>query len=83
MNVTVAVVVLAALSGCLGDPVGPGDLYVLRASGTDTLMTGAPGRLLTTPIVLRAVDADGRGVPGIGVQWAVVGEQARTDSASN
>src|SRR5436309_5831313 len=69
-----------AFAACLGDPVGPTVLFILRSSSADTLLLGTPGSPLPRPIILRVVDADGYGVPAVNVRWTLAGQQARLDS---
>ena len=55
---------LLCLIGCLGDPVGPGGVLVVRRlSPVDSILVGAPGRPLPVPITFQAVDGDARPVP--------------------
>src|SRR2546430_14402283 len=71
------------LIGCLGDPVGPrGLLVVRRLSPADSVLVGAPGRPLPIPITFQAVDGAGRPVPAAAVQWTVVGTNGRVGGAS-
>src|SRR5437016_5051370 len=74
---------LLCLIGCLGDPVGPAGVLVLRRlSPLDSVLVGAPGRPLPTAITFEAVDGDGRPVPGAVVVWTVVGTNGRLDEAA-
>src|SRR2546429_2549130 len=71
------------LIGCLGDPVGPGGVLVVRRlSPADSVLVGAPGRPLPIPITFQAVDGAGRPVPAASVQWAVVGPNGRVEQAA-
>ena len=75
---------LLCLIGCLGDPVGPGSVLVVRRlSPVDSILVGAPGRPLPMPITFQAVDGAGRPVPGASVQWTVVGTNGRVEQSSN
>src|SRR2546430_2859882 len=75
---------LLCLIGCLGDPVGPGGVLVVRRlSPADSVLVGAPGRPLPIPITFQAVDGAGRPVPAASVQWAVVGTNGRVEQAAN
>lgn len=74
---------LLCLLGCLGDPAGPGRTLLLRRlSPLDSVLVGAPGRPLPTPIVYQVLDADGQPVPGAVVEWNVSGTNGRVDSAA-
>src|SRR5690242_21553087 len=74
--------VLGCLTGCLGDPVGPGGTLVLRrVSPVDSVLVGAPGRPLPTTVTFQAVDGDGRPVTGASIAWIVAGTNARVDQA--
>src|SRR5436190_9229256 len=74
---------LSCLIGCLGDPVGPGGVLVVRRlSPVDSLVVGAPGRPLSAPVSFQVVDGDGRPVPGAVVRWTVTGTDARFEQAS-
>jgi hypothetical protein len=73
---------LVCLIGCLGDPVGPGGTLVLRRiSPLDSVLVGAPGRPLPTPITFEAVDGENRPVRGAAVVWTVAGTNGRVDQA--
>ena len=73
---------LGCLTGCLGDPVGPGGTLVLRRlSPVDSVLVGAPGRPLPNTITFQAVDGDGRPVPGASIAWIVAGSNARVEQA--
>jgi hypothetical protein len=75
---------LLCLIGCLGDPVGPrGILLVRPLSPLDSVLVGAPGRALPTPVAFEAVDGEGRPVPGGTVSWTVAGTNGRVDQASS
>ncbi len=74
---------LLCLIGCLGDPVGPGGVLVVRRlSPVDSILAGAPGRPLPIPIAFQAVDGNGRPVPAAAVEWTVVGTNGRVEKAS-
>src|SRR5438094_4660621 len=74
---------LLCLIGCLGDPVGPGGVLVVRRlSPVDSILVGAPGRPLPVPITFQAVDGDARPVPAATVEWTVVGTNGRVEQAS-
>src|SRR5205807_1681140 len=74
---------LLCLIGCLGDPVGPrGVLVVRRLSPVDSILVGAPGRPLPIRIAFQAVDGAGRQVPAAAVQWTVAGTNGRVEGAS-
>ena len=45
----------------------PAGLLLVSGSG----QSGAAGEPLSEPLVVRAVDADGRATPGVGVSWTV------------
>src|SRR5690349_7538111 len=73
---------LGCLTGCLGDPVGPGGTLVLRrVSPVDSVLVGAPGRPFPTTVTFQAVDGDGRPVSGASIVWIVAGTNARVDQA--
>src|SRR5207237_10907975 len=74
---------LLCLIGCLGDPVGPGGVLVVRRlSPADSVLVGAPGRPLPIPIAFQAVDGAGRPVPAAAVKWTVVGTNGRVEQSS-
>src|SRR2546430_9801438 len=74
---------LLCLIGCLGDPVGPGGVLVVRRlSPVDSILVGAPGRPLPITIAFQAVDGNGRPVPAAAVEWTVVGTNGRVEEAS-
>src|SRR2546425_529192 len=76
------VTTLLCLVGCLGDPVGPGGtLVVRRLSPLDSVLVGAPGRVLPAPITFQVIDGDGRPMPGAVLTWAVAGTDGRVDHA--
>src|SRR2546425_7143291 len=76
------VTTLLCLVGCLGDPVGPGGtLVVRRLSPLDSVLVGAPGRVLPAPITFQVVDGDGRPVPEAVLTWIVAGTDGRVDHA--
>src|SRR5437899_4098929 len=79
----ISVATVLCLAGCLGDPVGPGGTIVLRSmtESRDSVIVGAPGRALVTPITLEAVDGNGRPVVGAAVSWTLVGRNARVENA--
>src|SRR5438876_12276552 len=72
------------LASCLGDPVGPGGLLVVRRfpADVDSVLVGAPGRPLSEPVTFQAVDGDGRPIPGAAVRWTVVGTNGRVEQAA-
>src|SRR5439155_12995465 len=72
------------LASCLGDPVGPGGLLVIRRfpAEVDSVLVGAPGRPLAEPVMFQAVDGDGRPIPGAAVRWTVVGANGRVEQAA-
>src|SRR5919108_5293476 len=73
---------LSCLFGCLGDPVGPaGTLVVRRLAPLDSVLVGAPGRPLPTPIAFQVVDGEGRPVPAAAVSWTIAGTNGRVDDA--
>src|SRR5690349_5832600 len=73
---------LGCLTGCLGDPVGPGGTLVLRRlSPVDSVLVGAPGRPLPNTVTFEAVDGDGRPVRGAAIVWVVAGTNARVEQA--
>src|SRR5437763_4992901 len=75
---------LLCLIGCLGDPVGPGGVLVVRRlSPVDSVLVGAPGRPLPITIAFQAVDGAGRPVAAAPVQWTVVGTNGRVEQASS
>src|SRR5256885_3758011 len=75
---------LLCLIGCLGDPVGPrGVLVVRRLSPVDSVLVGAPGRPLPVPITFQAIDGAGRPVPAASVQWTVIGTNGRLEQSSS
>src|SRR2546423_1647932 len=74
---------LLCLVGCLGDPVGPRGVLVLRRlSPVDSVLVGAPGRPLPIPIAFQAIDGAGRPVPAAAVKWTVVGTNGRVEQSS-
>src|SRR2546430_6509088 len=74
---------LLCLIGCLGDPVGPGGVLVVRRlSRVDSILVGAPGSPLPITIAFQAVDGNGRPVPAAAVEWTVVGTNARVEESS-
>src|SRR5437867_1053871 len=81
----ISVATVSCLAGCLGDPVGPGGVIVVRApnDSPDSVLVGAPGRALINPITLRAVAGNGSPVVGAEVFWTVVGRDARVEHADN
>ncbi len=73
---------LLCLIGCLGDPVGPAGVLVLRRlAPLDSVLVGAPGRPLPAAITFQVVDGDGRPVPVAAVSWTLTGTNARVDDA--
>src|SRR5438105_3284521 len=75
---------LSCLIGCLGDPVGPGAMLIVRRlSPVDSLVVGAPGRAVPVPISFQAVDGDGGPVPGAVVHWTITGTNGRFEQASS
>ncbi len=73
---------LLCLIGCLGDPVGPAGVLVLRRlAPLDSVLVGAPGRPLPAAITFQVVDGDGRPVPAAAVSWTLTGTNARVDDA--
>ena len=81
----ISVATVLCLAGCLGDPVGPGGVVVVRmqSDSPDSVLVGAPGRALINPITLRAVDGNGSSVAGAAVAWSVVGRDAHVEHADN
>src|SRR5258708_26963409 len=59
-----AVLVLVTLS-CVGDPTGTGGAVTLQriAAPGDTLIVGAPGRLLGQPVAFRVLDRYSKPLP--------------------
>jgi len=69
--------------GCLGDPVGPaGTLILRRVSPLDSVLIGAPGRALLTPITFQALDGSGQPVAGAVVSWTALGTNAKVVEAT-
>ncbi len=64
--------------------MGPGGVLVVRRlSPVDSILVGAPGRPLPTPIKFQAVDGTGRPVPAASVQWTVVGTNGHVEQSSS
>ncbi len=64
--------------------MGPGGVLVVRRlSPVDSVLVGAPGRPLPTPIKFQAVDGSGRPVPAASVQWTVVGTNGHVEQSSS
>jgi hypothetical protein len=73
---------LVCLIGCLGDTVGLGGTLILkRLSPPDSILMGAPGRPLATPITFQAVDGEGHPVSGADVSWTAIGSKSRVAHA--
>lgn len=74
---------LSCLLGCLGDPAGLSRTLLLqRLSPLDSVLVGAPGRALSTPIVFQVLDAGGQPIPPAVVEWSVSGTNGRVESAA-
>jgi len=81
-----AVLVLVTVN-CVGDPTGSGGAVTLQRVVTpgDTLIVGAPGRLLAQPLAFRVLDGYGKPLPGARVHWSITsgnGRLVRTDTIS-
>jgi len=69
---------LLAISACLGDPVGPGVIRVAVDGATlDTVWIGAPGESLSSPVRVRVMDEAGTAIPRVSVVWTAVGLNAQ------
>src|SRR5258708_23986757 len=82
-----AVLVLVTLS-CVGDPTGTGGAVTLQrvVAPGDTLIVGAPGRLLGQPVAFRVLDGYGKPLPAARVHWTITsgnGRLVRTDTISS
>src|SRR5207302_4988207 len=80
-----AVGITLCLTACLGDPVGPhGTLVLVRVGGSpsDSLLIGAPGRILPQLLQFRLIDGDGRPVPAATVTWSVETGNGRIEDAA-
>ncbi len=72
---------------CVGDPTGSGGAVTLQRVVTsgDTLIVGAPGRLLGQPVAFRVLDGYGKPLPAARVHWTITsgnGRLVRTDTIS-
>lgn len=81
-----AVLVLVTVN-CVGDPTGTGGAVTLQriAAPGDTLIVGAPGRLLAQPVAFRLLDGYGKPLPAARVHWSITsgnGQLVRTDTIS-
>ena len=68
-------IVLVALSACIGDPMGPGGMRVaLDGVQADSVLVGAPGEVVQGGVGVRVTDAAGAPIPGASVAWSAVGK---------
>src|SRR2546425_12236445 len=76
-------IVAATSVSCLGDPISVGGVRLeLTSPLSDSMLVGTVGHPLSDRIVVRALDHSGHTVPGLAVEWRVIGRGARTVEAS-
>ncbi len=75
---------LLLLGSCLSDPLGPRGEVVIVPLGfsLDTVFSGTPGRSLSAPVRLRALDAYGNPVVAAEVHWTTAGAGGHVDPAT-
>ena len=75
---------LLLLGSCLSDPLGPrGEVVIVPLDfSPDTVFSGTPGRPLSAPVRLRAIDASGNPVVAAEVHWAITGAGGHVEPAT-
>jgi len=77
MTLRAAPLLLLAIGACVGDPTGPGVLFVTAVGArADTVWSGAPGEPIPS-VAIRVKDADGELVAGAAITWEAVGRNAQ------